>query len=54
MSVMHFTEELKEFWAYPLLFKDFIPRLTQCSNPVLNQLMEIPGKSTTDNDNNNY
>ena len=43
ISVMRFTEELKEFWAYPLLFKDFIPRLTQCSNPTLNQLMEIPG-----------
>ena len=43
VCVMHFTEELKEFWAYPLLLKDFIPRLTQCSNPTLNQLMEIPG-----------
>ena len=43
VCVMHFTEELKEFWAHPLLLKDFIPRLTQCSNPTLNQLMEIPG-----------
>ena len=43
VCVMHFTEELKEFWAYPLLLKDFIPRLTQCSNPTVNQLMEIPG-----------
>ena len=25
ISVMRFTEELKEFWAYPLLFKDYIP-----------------------------
>ena len=43
ICVMHFTEELKEFWAYPLLFKGFIPQLTQCSNQNLNQLMEIPG-----------
>ena len=43
ICVLHFTEELKEFWAYPLLLKDFIPRLTQCSSPDLNHLMEIPG-----------
>uniref|UniRef100_UPI00398F51AE helicase POLQ-like isoform X2 n=1 Tax=Pristiophorus japonicus TaxID=55135 RepID=UPI00398F51AE len=42
-SVLHFCEELEEFWAYQALFSDLTHKLSYCVKPELVPLMEISG-----------
>ncbi|KAG7476681.1 hypothetical protein MATL_G00085500 [Megalops atlanticus] len=41
--VLHFTEELEEFWAYKALLTELTRRLTYCVQPELIPLMEVAG-----------
>ncbi|KAK1176190.1 helicase POLQ-like isoform X1 [Acipenser oxyrinchus oxyrinchus] len=41
--VVHFTEELEEFWAYRALFIELTKRLTYCVKAELIPLMEVAG-----------
>uniref|UniRef100_A0A8C4S7D3 Helicase POLQ-like n=1 Tax=Erpetoichthys calabaricus TaxID=27687 RepID=A0A8C4S7D3_ERPCA len=41
--VLHFTEELEEFWAYRALFTEVTKRLTYCAKAELIPLMEVTG-----------
>uniref|UniRef100_A0A8C2PYA3 Helicase, POLQ like n=1 Tax=Cyprinus carpio TaxID=7962 RepID=A0A8C2PYA3_CYPCA len=42
-SVLHFTEELEEFWAYKALLSELTRRLTYCVQAELIPLMEVAG-----------
>uniref|UniRef100_A0A673N3V4 Helicase POLQ-like n=1 Tax=Sinocyclocheilus rhinocerous TaxID=307959 RepID=A0A673N3V4_9TELE len=42
-SVLHFTEELEEFWAYKSLLSELTRRLTYCVQAELIPLMEVAG-----------
>ncbi|KAK7131260.1 hypothetical protein R3I94_016408 [Phoxinus phoxinus] len=42
-SVLHFTEELEEFWAYKSLLIELTRRLTYCVQAELIPLMEVAG-----------
>ncbi|XP_077088997.1 helicase POLQ-like [Siphateles boraxobius] len=42
-SVLHFTEELEEFWAYKSLLLELTRRLTYCVQAELIPLMEVAG-----------
>lgn len=42
-SVLHFCEELEEFWAYRALFTDLTQKLSYCVKPELIPLMEVSG-----------
>ncbi|XP_051537645.1 helicase POLQ-like isoform X1 [Myxocyprinus asiaticus] len=42
-SVLHFTEELEEFWAYKALLLELTRRLTYCVQAELIPLMEVAG-----------
>ncbi|XP_069781952.1 helicase POLQ-like isoform X2 [Narcine bancroftii] len=42
-SVLHFCEELEEFWSYRALFADLIQKLSYCVKPELIPLMEVSG-----------
>ncbi|XP_078066024.1 helicase POLQ-like isoform X3 [Mustelus asterias] len=42
-SVLHFCEELEEFWAYQALFQDLTHKLSYCVKPELVSLMEVSG-----------
>ncbi|KAI7796228.1 helicase POLQ-like, partial [Triplophysa rosa] len=42
-SVLHFTEELEEFWAYKALLIELTRRLTYCVQAELIPLMEVAG-----------
>ncbi|XP_056302193.1 helicase POLQ-like isoform X2 [Danio aesculapii] len=42
-SVLHFTEELEEFWAYKALLSELTRRLTYCVQAELIPLMEVSG-----------
>lgn len=42
-SVMHFTEELEEFWPYKALIFELTRRLTYCVQAELIPLMEVAG-----------
>ncbi|KAG9342589.1 hypothetical protein JZ751_016021 [Albula glossodonta] len=41
--VLHFTEELEEFWAFKALLTELTRRLTYCVQPELIPLMEVAG-----------
>ncbi|XP_030625638.1 helicase POLQ-like [Chanos chanos] len=41
--VLHFTEELEEFWAYKTLLAELIRKLTYCVQAELIPLMEVAG-----------
>ncbi|XP_022522258.2 helicase POLQ-like [Astyanax mexicanus] len=41
--VLHFTEELEEFWAYKALLSELTRRLTYCVQAELIPLMEVSG-----------
>ncbi|MBN3310039.1 HELQ Helicase, partial [Amia calva] len=41
--VLHFTEELEEFWSYKALLAELTKRLTYCVNAELIPLMEVAG-----------
>ncbi|KAJ8393978.1 hypothetical protein AAFF_G00055110 [Aldrovandia affinis] len=41
--VLHFTEELEEFWAYKALLAELTQRLTYCVHHELIPLMEVAG-----------
>ncbi|XP_041042060.1 helicase POLQ-like isoform X2 [Carcharodon carcharias] len=42
-SVLHFCEELEEFWAYQALFQNLTHKLSYCVKPELVPLMEVSG-----------
>uniref|UniRef100_A0A672NTU3 Helicase, POLQ like n=1 Tax=Sinocyclocheilus grahami TaxID=75366 RepID=A0A672NTU3_SINGR len=42
-AVLHFTEELEEFWAYKALLSELTRRLTYCVQAELIPLMEVAG-----------
>jgi len=42
-SVLHFCQELEEFWAYQELLEPFARRLSSCASPELLPLLELPG-----------
>ncbi|KAK7867975.1 hypothetical protein R5R35_014759 [Gryllus longicercus] len=44
--VLHFCEELKEFWAFKELLGDLTRRLSHCCSADLVQLMELPAVKT--------
>ena len=41
--VLHFCQELEEFWAYQELLEPFARRLSSCCSPELLPLLELPG-----------
>ena len=42
-SVLHFCQELEEFWAYQELLEPFSRRLAHCCVPELLPLLDLPG-----------
>jgi len=41
-SVLHFSQEIEEFWAYQELLEPFVKRLAHCCSPELLPLLELP------------
>ncbi|KAK3796222.1 hypothetical protein RRG08_006792 [Elysia crispata] len=41
--VMHYCQELEEFWAYQVLLESFVKRLAHCVTSELLPLMDVPG-----------
>ncbi|RUS81301.1 hypothetical protein EGW08_010943 [Elysia chlorotica] len=41
--VLHYCEELEEFWAYQVLLEKFVKRLAHCVTSELLPLMDVPG-----------
>merc|ERR1712112_548605 len=42
-SVLHFCQEIEEFWAYQELLEPFSRRLAHCCTPELLPLLDLPG-----------